>query len=86
MTTYKQQLPCNYSPSISARNQTLCSLVVGSRGVAMTSFLQAAVSGCRIQLARRAVSTFETLRFSEKQANNIFGNEEHDEATFSSRM
>jgi hypothetical protein len=50
----------------------------------MTSFPQAAVSGCRVQLARRSVNTFEILRFYEKQVNKIFGTEEHDEVTFSS--
>jgi hypothetical protein len=50
----------------------------------MTSFLQAAVSDCRIQLARRLVNAFEILRFCEKQVNKIFGTEERDEVTFSS--
>jgi hypothetical protein len=38
----------------------------------MTSFLQAAMSGCRVQQARRPVNTFEILRFCEKQVNKIF--------------
>jgi hypothetical protein len=44
----------------------------------MTSFLQAAVSGSRVQLARRPINTFEILRFCEKQVNKIFRTEEHE--------
>jgi hypothetical protein len=49
----------------------------------MTSFLQAAVSGGRVRLARRTIITFEIRRFCENQVNKIFGTEEHDEVTFS---